>query len=278
MINKLDICGAIGVVCSDELMGIAKGTTSLPLYDCDVPPYWYNSPPAFLPLWERYSGITTGVWIHDVYGPSFSYVQFHRELAAVSEIARTDEQLLSDVVISALVEQDKEVASDEIRRFSALVDIHSLDELDAFTCEYGDDSSEFYHLKLFSDKLPAACLSDPLSYDGHVAPPKDNYPIEELQRYSSFELSFESQSKINEEHRSTLPTRLVTNGERKQQFEAECRAGKLQEAWLTLNSTGWKREEALIALKKLTMLSPTPLLNEIVAAWSSYRGQGQDNY
>ena len=117
--NVLRVLEAGGV--SKQVRALANRTVAMPFEAIDVPTRWYNSPPAFVPIWSNgSSGASHGLWIHDVASVKNCFVVYDMEMACATEIARSDEQFLAYTVIQALTDADGVTDEVEIFQFESV--------------------------------------------------------------------------------------------------------------------------------------------------------------
>ncbi len=243
----------------------ARGEIPSPLATLEAPPDWTCFPPALIPVWLEGSGPGyLGYWKHWFGNRTASYVDLWVEGQRAVEIARTAQQFFSHVIISAISASDG--VTPEIRRFAQEVGIENVDEIDRLTVETGDDPLGFVRLPQFGESLPAACVSRPAAYDGGfpiVGSPKLYDPRQE---YCGFEYPEGTLDRWPAD--VERPARL-TNDPKPQHFERALKSGKLNEAWLILNSPGWLIGEAREALARLAEIADDRVFSAVVAAWLS---------
>lgn len=254
---------------SRPLLDLVSDSTVLPFEALDVPTTWYNSPPAFVPIWSNgSSGASYGLWTHDVAGTYTCYVVYDMEAAHAKEISRTNDQFLTYIVIKALTESDS--ITDEVRKLARLLDIHNLDEIDEHTRQHGDDERCLSKLGVFATDTPACAVTEGLIYNGAFPLSGKEPSVSELDQYLYAELGNE---RIFQIPQVRLPKRFLRSTNKQGLFYREVDEGKFDEAWRTLNSPGWSVGDAALALSVLARRRPeVKLLAALHDAWQHIAG------
>lgn len=242
----------------------ANGRIKCPLEGFEAPPYWYGYPPALIPIWsEGARPQYLGFWKHWFIDREPSFVQMYVASGRMTiEIARTLEQFLCFVTMSAIVEKD-EITSD-IEKFAQRVGLNNLSQLDDITIKTGDDPYGFIALSAFSENSPLNCLKNTNDYTGGF------YVSSQKNKETSFENISEFELGIDVSIHSEFPLWInCCESSKLKVFRQYLEEGELGRAWLTLNSRGWAIAEARIAIIELAEVAKDNKFNMLVSAWLS---------
>lgn len=211
-----------------------------------APPEWLGYPPALVPIMS--DGPTyLGLWRHWFLPRRDSFVTLSLENdGLVTEVARTERQLATLLVVELLVLED--TVTDEVEWLARRLDVADVDEVDEHTNEHGDDPQELAGLRVFATDTPLA-TADPAEYDGE-------FPTMERTdgtRRSWFEYDPDIVKAV-----PVTPPWLDPASAKQSLFNQYLDAGQFADAWLTLNSPGWRFAEAARALGQLRDTAAAP--------------------
>lgn len=211
----------------------------------DVEEYWYPHPPVLIPIFLNDSLYYYGVLKHFFCDREQVFINYSLEAGYFSELARNDKQFITLIVLSA-ISIDEEL-TDEIVGFCNEVNFKKYNEIVEFYNEYGDDNENFNHLVYFFNKLPMK--------------------FNKKQIYNA--CSFEIAKPEYLEGISDLPDWLKNDANQQELFDKYISQNKLKEAWLTLNSTGWKLGDVRKALIVLKTKTDDELFHLVADRWIS---------
>jgi hypothetical protein len=256
----------------DAIRRCALGEIQLPSYIWSAPTYQPGYfPPALIPIWDQVPHYC-GYWKHWFGGRAGSYVELSMEGLYAVEVARTAQQLFCKMMV---FEAEAFGISDEIREFAKQTKMSSLDEVDKFVREVGDDPVQFRRLSEFRNDLPAESVSDPQEYNGEfpiLGSPKLYDPTQE---YCWFEYP---EGTLNKWPTDVARPIWLTDGPKPKHFENALRKGRLKEAWLILHSTGWTLPEVHEAVADLAKAAKDEAFLVLAKAWSSVADKVNGGY
>lgn len=252
----------------------ARGEIRFPVPDIEVPFGSYGFPPALIPLWSRGSGPEYyGFWIHWFVDrkPTLVRVEITQGYL-VQEIARTFEQLASLIVLEAIVMRDG--VSPEIETFAHRCGV-DLNAIDAISQESGDDASGLLQLASFAEQPPANLLVTGVKYEGDFPFAGMEATPERLRTICTLETPIELRSAIAAMPKA--PAWFLTDSEPTVFYSALERAD-FAEAWMSLNSAGWKFSDAKIALRALSEVAGDDRFRKVASAWIEQPHEWVENY
>jgi hypothetical protein len=255
-VSYSDVIDALGF--GDSVAQCADGRIGLPLVGFVSPAEWFGCAPALVPIASNGSGPTyLGLWVDALSDRPATFVSVSVEDGrAVTEIARTSDQLFAWVAMKAIVERDG--VDDEIIRFCDAVGLGIVSEFDAASLEIGDDQSKFSVLSPFRHSIPLASARNDDQYDG-AFPTQSQLDNGAVIDRSPFE--------VMPQHRHRIICSSPSVGEPQRDFDVALTGGQLPRAWLALNSPGWPPHEAADALTRLAAVSQRETLQLLCAAW-----------
>ena len=265
MIKYQKVLSSLGV--DEKIKKIASGEISVPMFGSEAPAYWYGFPPALIPLWSNGSRPKYfGIWKHWFLDRQPTYVEMLIAADRLTiEIAQTAEQLFCFATISAIVEEDG--ITSEIEKFSNLVEINNLGEIDTFTSTNGDNAKYFSNLPQFSTQTPLKSISNTSDYKGDFPFISASRQIINLDKSSEFEAGEELTKEIT---KNKISAPWVMNEKPRQNWFDEFLLKKqFGEAWLALNCRGWSIEDARNAISKLADAAGNLEFNDLASAWLS---------
>ena len=229
-----------------------------------MPAEWYTCPPALIPLTANgsmptYKGIWTRWFCGDplrryvVAGPEDSFL--------LREIGLTDEQFGAWQIVKAIVAQNG--VDEEIKALGVACGHRDLSLFDEHTMQFGDDDRHIPELPAFRNCVPAGLGDRPSGYA--ITPPNANAPLAEM---AFFELTGGSRAHLSE--RKDVPPWMLPAASVALLFDDYLARGCLQEAWLTLNSTGWTISRARKAALALSKAAQNETFTLQMKAWSEF--------
>ncbi|QXI54286.1 hypothetical protein [Pseudomonas alvandae] len=259
---------------SDAVVACAAGRIKSPICTLEAPAQWFGFPPALVPIWSDGSRPTyIGYWKHWFVEREPCFVKmFVSSDRMTTEIARTPSQLFGVIAMMAISLND-EVTLD-LEQFAARVGLESLSELDAVSLKTGDDPKGFPKAELFRTLTPLDCNS----YDGN--PYMGDFPSEFARgNWWETSCSFEVLNKnMRIPESASLPGWFDPVQVRTTLFESFMSAGRLDYAWLTLNSTGWLIADARRAIIELQARTCDEVFGCVAASWLSFADDSAGGY
>ena len=250
----------------DTLLACADGRISPPLVTLDTPAQWYGFPPALIALWSSGSRpFYIGYWKHWFIDREPCFVKIYVAAGHLTvEIARTPAQLMGVMVMMSIGVEDG--VTPELEQFAQAVGIDCLPALEAQSLKTGDDPQGFANVALFSQKTPLESIVDGAApYTGDFPNPLDSG-----RAWWETSCSFEMLDRpMPMPTHGQLPAWFDPVREKKPLFDDYLRAGRLDYAWLTLNSTGWSIADARQALIALQTRADDRGFDAVVAYWLS---------
>jgi hypothetical protein len=247
------------VACADESIGT-------PICTLQAPAEWYGFPPALIPIWSDGSWpIYIGYWKHWFVDREPTFVKMYVGSDRMTvEIARTPAQLMG--VLAMMSMSLEEGVTPELEQFAKAVGLDCLEALDAQSLKSGDDPKGFANVEPFKTLTPLASISDGANrYTGNFPNPSDPTP-----NWWESSCYFEVVDKHMPVPKGVeLPAWFDPEREKKPLFEDFMQAGRLDCAWLTLNSTGWSIADARQALVVLQERADDKAFDAVVAYWLS---------
>ena len=248
------------------LVDCADASIRPPICTLDAPAQWYGFPPALIPLWSDGSRPTyIGYWKHWFVDREPCFVKMYVASEHMTiEIARTPAQLMAVLAMMSISVEDG--VTPELEQFAHAVGLDCLVALEAQSLKTGDDPQGFANVELFRQKTPLESITDGgAPYTGDFPNPFDpgrawwetSCSFEILDRQMPMPAS------------GQLPAWFDPDREKMPLFEDYLRAGRLDYAWLTLNSTGWSITDARQALVALQARADDRGFDAVVAYWLS---------
>jgi hypothetical protein len=250
---------------STALCNCQDGVIKAPMATLDAPFGWYGYPPALIPIWSDGSSPSyLGIWKHWFIEREMTYVETYLESGCRStEIARTEDQLFSYVIILAITAHDG--ISPGIVDFAKRTGVNNLDEIDQLTLDIGDNTRGFSRLPQFASKTPLEMITEAKKYDGEFPSEQDSLTLPWAEKTCSFE--YKEQSLVNWPKNVEKPAWLAGQGRLERIFDEMLAVGDFGKAWLTLNSTGWKFSEAVTAIRRLASAAGDESFSLLASAW-----------
>lgn len=201
------------------------------------------------------------------------------ENGGVHEIARTQQQLFCEIVLSAM--GDAGGMAENIRGFGKRVDLSpaEMEQVEHVWNEWDSEREGLLELASFSANPPLACLDGAGDYSAYTGDfPHEGKPLDEaaLRNLCTFEVSPEQLPVL-----AALPyappwfpaalqepvPEMISPQE--SVFNHCLAQSDYSGAWLSLNSSGWAFLTAKDALHRLAEESKAPGLDLLAAAWSA---------
>lgn len=242
-------------------------TDYLPTYV--APAEWYGFPPALLPIASDGSlPAYLGVWRHWFGSRTDSYVSMSLEdYFRVTEMARKPDQLADQLVLSGMVLVDG--VTESIRMMADWLGGIDLALLGQHAIAYGDLPQYLHLLPSCATRTPLIAVTDG-GYDGEFPVPgrvPDNV--------SWFEFDEE---RFGDALPAGLPDWIDPTVPRSAVFQRHLSEGRLDRAWLTLNSPGWMFRDAADALEELGRRHDDPLFRRMAAVWTDHAREDDAGY
>lgn len=239
-----------------------QGRISSPINYLVAPPQWYVFPPALIPIWSEGSLPSyIGYWKHWFLERSITIVEMSVSSGRiVTEIARTEEQLLNLIAARSICNSDG--ISKELSSFASATNIHNLNEVDNITLETGDSLLGLSRLSTFKEYCPLASCSDVKKYDGEFPSVDAFNAAVRNNTYSTFEIP-DAHASSNQ----ASPKWYSADIDKPALFDLFLEDKDHANAWLTLNSTGWPISDARIAISKLAESANSNEFNVLANAW-----------
>ncbi len=261
---------------SRPLIDCALGRVDSPVMGLESPAGWYAFPPALIPLWSDGSRPTyIGAWKHWFIDQARTFVKMYVASERLTvEIARTPEQILSVVAMMAISVDDG--IEPTLEKFAKEVGLKNLAEIDEVSLNSGDDPKGFTNIGCFATKTPLESVSDKQNYDGDFAISDLSEGTDWMNQACWFELSESFREVIHEI--KDKPVWLEDRSNWPQVFSGFLEAGELGNAWMTLNSPGWKISDAREAIKALESTASNEKFSRLTEAWLEVADPGSGSY
>lgn len=264
MAQYREVLSSLGV--QEPLLRCATGHLRVPLEGVRAPAEWYGFPPALIPiLMDGSHPMYWGIWQHWFVDRKPTFVKFFVEGGFAVEVARSVEQFLCLIVLSAIVEN--EGVSPEIERFAQSVGVRNLAEIDHLSLESGDSPQGLSTLPQFRGSLPLESIVRPEEYTGDFPALLSESSMQYTNLSCEFEISAEALRRIQDSH--NVPSWLNSDVSRMAHFDRCVGDGRIGEAWLTLNSKGWTISEARAAISKLAEVAHDSHFTDLASSWLS---------
>ncbi len=248
------------------LAACAEGRVCLPVITLESPAHWYGFPPALVALCSDGSGPNyIGYWKHWFVDREPCFVRMYVGAGHTAyEIARTPAQLMGVLAMMSISVEDG--ATPELEQFARAVGLDCLEALAAQSLKTGDDPQGFANVALFSQKTPLESIVD------GAAPYTGDFPnpFDAGRAWWETSCSFEILDRpMPMPAHGQLPAWFDPDREKKPLFDDYLSAGRLDYAWLTLNSTGWSITDARQALVALQARADDRGFDAVVDYWLS---------
>jgi hypothetical protein len=230
-----------------------------------MPAEWYTCPPALIPLTSNgsipdYKGIWTRWFCDDTLrryvttGPEISFL--------LREIALTDQQFGAWQIVKAIVAQ--EFVDEAITSFGAASGQRDLALFDEHTMQFGDDDRHIAELPPFRNGVPAG-LGEPLFQRCAITLPQPDLTLAQI---AFFELTDGMRADLP--RAKDVPPWMQPGAQVAVLFDGYLSRGQLREAWLTLNSTGWKVSRARRAALALAEAAHNDIFALQMKTWAEF--------
>ncbi|WP_146118150.1 hypothetical protein [Pseudomonas poae] len=259
----------------DTLLACADGRISPPIFTLDTPAQWYGFPPALIPLWSSGSRpFYIGYWKHWFVDREPCFVKMYVAAGHLTvEIARTPAQLMGVMAMMSIGVEDG--VTPELEQFAQAVGLDCVPALEAQSLKTGDDPQGFANIALFSQKTPLESIVD------GAAPYTGDFPnpVDSRRTWWETSCSFEILDRpMPMPAHGQLPAWFDPDREKKPLFDDYLSDGRLDYAWLTLNSTGWSITDARQALVALQERADDRGFDAVVAYWLSLANVSAGGY
>ncbi len=257
------------------LAACAEGRICLPVITLASPAHWYGFPPALVAVCSDGAGPTCiGYWRHWFVDREPCFVRMYIGAShRVYEIARTPAQLMAVLAMMSISVEDG--VTPELEQFAQAVGLDCLEALEAQSLKTGDDPQGLANVELFRDKTPLESIADGAApYTGDFPSPLD-IGRAWWETSCSFEIL---DQQMFMPASGQLPAWFDSDREKKPLFDDYLRAGRLDCAWLTLNSTGWSITDARQALVALQARADDCSFDAVVAYWLSVADASAGGY
>ena len=260
---------------SDVVVACATGVIRSPICTLEAPAQWYGFPPALIPIWSDGSRPTYfGYWKHWFVDREPSFVKMYvASDRMTTEIARTPEQLFGVVAMMSISLEDG--VTPDLERFATAVGLENLSELDSVSLKSGDDPRGFSNAQLFRQLTPLESVSrNDVLYSGDFPNEFDG-----TRRWWETSCSFEVVNRdMPRPADLNLPAWFDPCRIKTALFEDFMSAGRLDHAWLTLNSTGWSIADARKAIVEMQAQANDGVFDRVVASWLSVANVNAGGY
>lgn len=251
-----------GLQLSKKLEKLIHGDISIPVLDDfkNVNKYWYPHPPCLIPLFLGYGASYKGIVHHFFSRRKNTFIEYNLENGFFSEIARNENQLFTILILRMIVIQDD--ISDDILSFSKSIDYAELNQIDEFSIKHGDDLSYYKDLIYYNQNTPFKYIKNIDEYNGDFPSSLSVVDMNKLPKSCSFEIS-KKDVLLNIE----TPLWMKNDIDKKSLFENFVANNQLEEAWYTVNSTGWKLDQIAESLRVLKKKHNDEFLHLVVDNW-----------
>lgn len=223
-------------------------------------------PPALWPMWNTGESAFVGVWVHWLVNRHPTFVELELEDSTVEEIATDVDQLFHWMAYDVFewCDDDSEVVSALMAAIGGgHVDVAAVEAL------RGPGSVGPEDLAV----MPAFATNPPRAVAGPTYTGPFPVGTRGLDRACSFELQPDVRLGVAVER----PPWLVAT-EQLPVFSAELAAGRLDRAWLSLNSSGWLYADAVDALNELAARAAVPELSAVAVVWTQLQEGRHDGF
>jgi hypothetical protein len=241
---------------------IADGKADVLLPGTVAPAELYGFPPALIPLWSEGSGPNyVGYWAHWFAPRRPTFVVVHVEGGyRPIEVARTFRQLALRLLLGHICLADGVTARvrQVAERLGVSEDVEVIDQISQST---GDDPSGLL-------AHPAFRVDPPLQSVPKVDLYQGDFPssTKTLRQAAGLELSADLE-KAAQASNDSPPWLKERN--RSHLFESLLDAGRLGDAWLCLNSPGWRFADVKRALSAMARQAASQEFGLLASAWSA---------
>lgn len=254
---------------SDAAISCLTGNLILPRENVLAAPFKiYGFPPALLPVWSNGDFYDyEGFWLHWFLNREITFVTYYSEITKVTETARDFGQIcriqLANI-IGAMSDDEVLNMPDDITNFAKDVGIHDLDELILLARNVAESPDNLVKSEYFSNRAPIDFIFGDDIYTGSFPDIRSGFNVLDLNLFCSIE--FDSELLSNNE--AEFPARY-TQSQVQAAFYNALESNDLSAAWLSLNSRGWKGDEAIDGIVALEKIADNPDFSLLVKAWLS---------
>lgn len=179
------------------------------------------------------------------------------------EVARNINQLITFFIISIGGDDDNK----NIEKVGALWKKQISKEMISFVDTYGDDINKAINLEVMKSAIPLNIVISPERYNGNAFANKKIFIEKNINNICSYELVDNLHIEACKNKGIIIPEWLLEGKNKKELFFKYYEQNLLSEAWLTLNSTGWKFDDVVWALNLLKNKSKDLLFREYADMW-----------
>jgi hypothetical protein len=234
----------------------------------------YGFPPALVPLLQGSGPCYLGYWNHWFVSRLPTYVEASPfPTFSVNEYARTPEQFSIRLVLN-LIEMNGGSSAD-IQEFAAILGVRDYGGLLHHWQASGEAESELGRLPVFTGQTPRGRAAVHPGYKGSF--PSWDFADQRAWWHSACSLE------IDPVIFSQWPTHLavpehLTGNDGFQRFKSYIDRGRLDYAWLILNSSGWEIKEAQAAMELLQAVASDSKFTLLADAWLDASDRFQSFY
>jgi hypothetical protein len=248
---------------AEGLRGLATATTLLPTSLWRTPSGVYGFPPVLVPILQTTGPCYYGYWKHWFVSRSATYVEvFPGHPFTVGEYARTAEQFAIRLVLN-LIEMNGN-GSAAIEQFAATIGVYDYEGLLRYWRVSGEVETELTRLPEFFGQMPRGREGTQPDYDGSFP----CWDFADQRAWWTKACSLEIDPVVMENWPAHLPKPEYLTGQNGiQLLKSYVSNGKLDSAWLSLNSAGWEVSEAQDAMELLKSVTDNPSFHLLADAW-----------
>ena len=203
---------------------------------------------------------------------NYTYV-YGENFKNYSEEARTFETFLTKFFLDWLIIEEE--ITFEMKIFAKELKFNELEAIYNFFDKYGDNPNEITRLKYFTKSSGNNLNITPIEYVNNISSYTGDFStsvkglinINGIEKATSFEIQDSTKRVVNK--LSNLPLWLKNNANQKYLFDMYIEKNELDNAWLTLNSSGWKLTDVEGCLEVLTQKNNKNGFDDMVENWMS---------
>jgi len=203
---------------------------------------------------------------------NYTYV-YGENFKNYSEEARTFETFLTKFFLDWLIIEEE--ITFEMKIFAKELKFNELEAIYNFFDKYGDNPNEITRLKYFTKSSGNNLNITPIEYVNNISTYTGDFStsvkglinINGIEKATSFEIQDSTKRVVNK--LSNLPLWLKNNANQKYLFDMYIENNELDNAWLTLNSSGWKLTDVEGCLEVLTQKNNKNGFDDMVENWMS---------
>jgi len=203
---------------------------------------------------------------------NYTYV-YGENFKNYSEEARTFETFLTKFFLDWLIIEEE--ITIEMKIFSKQLEFNELEAIYTFFDKYGDNPNEITRLKYFTKSSGNNLNITPIEYVNNISSYTGDFStsvkglinINGIEKATSFEIQDSTKRVVNK--LSNLPLWLKNNANQKYLFDMYIEKNELDNAWLALNSSGWKLTDVEVCLEVLTQKNNKNGFDDMVENWMS---------